>query len=100
MYPELKGIDYICFFRDGYLQIIINDKNATVENTGEPWFPTAYGNALIFLECQKSTDKLYLMTKENMNGFIPLTMDKEEQAKYLEKNAKKKITRDHMIVMK
>ena len=98
MYPELEGINYVCYFKDGedYPHITINDKNATVENTGEPWFPAAYGNALILLKYRKSTDKLYLMTKEAMNGFNPFTMNKEKQINYLEKNAKKKITRDYI----
>lgn len=95
MYPELNGIDYICFFTKDkdYPYIIPNDKTATVENTGEPWFPAAYGNALIYLRNQKSTDKLFLMTKDGMRNF-PITESKKIKEVYLIRNAKTVIVRE------
>lgn len=67
MYKELEGIDYVVYETNADNKIhilnIIDNKNDTVENTGEPWYQAAYGNCLISLENSKVTDKLYLIKK-------------------------------------
>ena len=93
---DLRGIDYVCYFKNGYKHINVIDMSneSTVENTGDPWCEAAYGNALVFLELQKITDALYLMEKDSMNEFRPFAMSREEQIRYLEQNAKRIITRE------
>ena len=93
---DLYGIDYVCYFRNGYkhLNVIDMSDESTVENTGDSWCKAAYGNALVFLELQKITDALYLMEKDSMNEFRPFAMSREEQIQYLEQNAKRIITRE------
>ena len=93
---DLHGIDYVCYFKNGYKHINVIDMSdeSTVENTGDSWCEAAYGNALVFLELQKITDTLYLMEKDSMNEFRPFAMSREEQIRYLEQNAKRIITRE------
>lgn len=92
---DLNGIDYVCYFKNGYKHINVIDMSdtRTVENTGDSWCEAAYGNALVFLELQKITDALYLVEKDSMNEFRPFAMSREEQIQYLEQNAKRIITR-------
>ena len=93
---DLHGIDYVCYFRNGYKHINVIDMSdeSTVENTGDSWGEAVYGNTLVFLELQKIANALYLMEKDSMNEFRPFAMSREEQIQYLEQNAKRIITRE------
>lgn len=93
MREELKGIEAVCYFTQTSQYAHVIDMTATVENTGKPWCEAAYGNALIFLHNQKSTDRLYLMSEGFKRDYKPWTMNGEEQRRYLEKNAVRIITR-------
>lgn len=89
MREELKGIEAVCYFtqESQYAHVIDMTSMDTVENTGNLWCEAAYGNALIFLHNQKSTDKIYLMQEGFKRDYKPWTMSGEEQRKFLEKNA-------------
>ena len=69
---ELEGIDYVMYYNKSwekfYLLNLIDNVNATVENTGDSWNEAAYGNCLIFLNNANVTDRLYLLTKESLNS--------------------------------
>ena len=93
---DLHGIDYVCYFRNGYKHINVIDMSdeSTVENTGDSWGEAVYGNTLVFLELQKIANALYLMEKDSMNEFRPFAMSREDQIQYLEQNAKRIITRE------
>ena len=90
MYKEIKGIDVIVYINknDNKLHILdlASNKDATVENTGEPWVNSAYGNCLIALKHAKSTDRLYLLTKENINnmGKVNIKNTKEVESKLMQ----------------
>ena len=87
MYKELNEIDYIVYFKkDHRYPTIIQNTNEIVENTGEPWFPEAYGNALIYLN-GGCVSEIYLMGKGNMYN-MPMNCQKQKQIDYLRKNAK------------
>lgn len=95
MREELKGIEAVCYFTQTsqYAHVIDMTSNATVKNTSKPWCEAAYGNALIFLHNQESTDKLYLMPEGFKKDYKPWIMNGEEQRRYLEKNAVGIVTR-------
>ena len=90
MYKEIKGIDVVVYINknDNKLHILdlASNKDATVENTGDPWVNGAYGNCLIALKHAKSTDKLYLLTKENINnmGKVNIKDTKEVESKLMQ----------------
>lgn len=91
MYAEIKGIDYVLYINktNNKLQILdlINNRNETVENTGESWNDAAYGNCLIALKNAKLTDALYLLTKQGMDsiGRIDINNTKEVERVLREK---------------
>lgn len=66
MYDELKDISYIFYINNttGKLHTCnISDKEE-VDANNYPRYLGRYGNCLIALRNQKTTDKLYLMTEE------------------------------------
>lgn len=66
MQQELKNISYIFYIdnMNGKLHTCnISDKEE-VDNNNYPRYLGQYGNCLIALRNQKTTDKLYLMTEE------------------------------------
>ena len=87
MYKEIKDIDVVVYINKNdnklYMLDLASNKDATVENTGEPWIYGAYGNCLIALKHAKSTDRLYLMTKENISdmGKVNIKDVKELESK-------------------
>ena len=90
MYKEIKGIDVVVYINKNdnklYMLDLASNKDATVENTGEPWIYGAYGNCLIALKHAKSTDKLYLLTKENINNMCKVNIKdtKEVESKLMQ----------------
>ena len=90
MYKEIKGIDVVVYINKNdnklYMLDLASNKDATVENTGEPWINSAYGNCLIALKHAKSTDRLYLLTKENINnmGKVNIKDTKEVESKLMQ----------------
>lgn len=95
MRKELKGVEAVCYFTQTsqYVHVIDMTSKATVENTDKSWCEAAYGNALIFLHNQKSTDRLYLMPEGFLKNSKLWMMNGKEQRKYLEENAVRIITR-------
>lgn len=92
MYDEIKGIDYILYVNKNdnkiYMLDLINNRNEKVENTGSSWNEAAYGNCLIALEYAKSTDALYLLTKEDLESIGKFNIrDTKEVEKKLKNNA-------------
>ena len=90
MYKEIKGIDVVVYINKNdnklYMLDLVSNKDATVENTGEPWIYGAYGNCLIALKHAKSTDRLYLLTKENISnmGKVNIKDTKELESKLMQ----------------
>ena len=90
MYKEIKGIDVVVYINKNdnklYMLDLASNKDATVENTGEPWIYGAYGNCLIALKHAKPTDRLYLLTKENISnmGKVNIKDTKELENKLMQ----------------
>lgn len=98
MYTELKGIDYVLYINKTNNRLnmldLINNRNEKVQNTGDSWNNSAYGNCLITLENAKATDALYLLTKSQLSNItaIDIKNTKEVEEKLLQ-NATKIIRR-------
>lgn len=94
MYEEIKDIDYVFYINKNnnivHMLDLISNKDAKVQNTGEPWNNSAYGNCLIALQHAKSTDALYLLTKQGLDsiGKIDITNTKEVEKALKEKAIK------------
>lgn len=91
MCNELNGIDYVLYINknNDRLQMLdlINNRNAKVQNTGDSWNEAAYGNCLIALNHAKSTDTLYLLTKQGLDsiGKVDVRNTKEVEKALREK---------------
>ena len=95
-YKELEGIDGVFYLKKGkdwftYIDMTSKEK---VGNTGGLWCKNAYGDALVILKYIGMTDVLYLMDKEGVEKFKPISMSKEEQEEYLKRYAKRIVTRE------
>lgn len=65
-YDELKNISYVFYIdnNDGKLHMANLSDKVEVDAHNYPIYKGRYGNCLITLKHQKTTDKLYLITEE------------------------------------
>lgn len=111
VYKELDGIDFIFYYNKHDDRIWVTDiRNKTkFTDNGGLWFEGAYGNCLIRLCNQKSTDRLYLISRDRVSdiynaGFYNANIEhKIEIIEILEKYANKIVERgterhSHIVV--
>lgn len=100
MYEELNGIDYVLYYDSlEKLHIIdLSNKEQTDEH-GYPWYKGCYGNCLIVLQHQKTTNRLYLLSEKTMRelrseGFLKAEINKLHIKMLLNHKADKIVERD------
>lgn len=98
-HAELKGISFVFYYNkntDKIHCVDMSDKTIT-DGHGNPWFEGAYGNCLIFLQHQKCTDKLYLVSKNRIKDIYDAGFyyaNNERRIEILEKFAKRTVERN------
>lgn len=99
LYKVLNGIDYIFYYQKNYKELRCTDirDRTLLDGKRKPWFEGAFGNCLIALNEQKSTDKLYLVSKNKIQDIYDAGFyfaNNEKRIEILEKFADKIIERE------
>lgn len=95
MYQNVENIDYVLYINNDDKKLHyadLTDRESRTDN-GDLWYKGAYGNCLIALYHARTTNKLYLVTKETLKAMNILVGDILGITQFLDNNADKIITR-------